>query len=136
VAYKIQISYYAQSWIRNIREVPSRVQSYFEHLHVKRLVKAGRVLERVRSNDGVPKMIEKAAIKDLFYGGVVEIMNNRNYYYKSSVGSEYNHLTEAGIKVMSDYMNVMAGMIADAEEASLNKRAKDLVISGLKGEKV
>jgi hypothetical protein len=30
----------------------------------------------------------------------------------------------------------MAGMIADAEEASLNKRAKDLVISGLKGEKV
>jgi hypothetical protein len=37
---------------------------------------------------------------------------------------------------MSDYMNVMAGMIADAEEASLNKRAKDLVISGLKGEKV
>jgi hypothetical protein len=81
-------------------------------------------------------MIEKAAIKDLFYGGVVEIMNNRNYYYKSSVGSEYNHLTEAGQKVISEYINVMAGMIADAEEASLNKRAKDLVISGLKGEKV
>jgi hypothetical protein len=136
MAYKIPLSGYAQSWIRNIREVPSRVQSYIGHLHVKRLVKTGCVLERVRSHDGVPKMLEKAAIKDLFYGGMVEIMNNKNYYYKSSIGSEYNHLTESGLKAMSEYIQVMATMIANAEEASLNKRAKDLVISGLKGEKV
>lgn len=136
MAYKIRLRYYTQSWVRNIQSVPSRIQGYFSHLYAKWLVKTGRVLERVRGNNGVPKMIEKAAIKDLFYGGVVEIMNNRNYYYKSSVGSEYNHLTEAGQKVMSDYMNVMAGMIAEAEEVSLNKRAKDLVINGLKGEKV
>lgn len=136
MAYKIQIRAYAQGWIRNIRELPRRVQTYVNHLYIKRLVKTRGVLKRVRSNNGVPKMMEKAAIKDLFYGGVVEIMNNRNYYYKSSVGSEYNHLTESGLKVMSEYMNFMAGLIADAEEASLNKRAKDLVINGLKGEKV
>jgi len=136
MAYKIPLSGYAQSWIRNIRKVPIRVQSYISHLHVKRLVKTGRVLERVRSHDGVPKMLEKAAIKDLFYGGMVEIMNNKNYYYKSSIGSEYNHLTESGLKAMSEYIQVMATMIANAEEASLNKRAKDLVINGLKGEKV
>ncbi len=136
MAYKIQISYYAQSWIRNIREVPGRVQGYFEHLYVKRLVKTRGVLKRIRSNNGVPKMIEKAAVKDLFYGGVMEILSNRHYYYHSSIGSEYSHFTDVGKEAMEVYLNNMAGLMFKAEEASLNKRAKDLVINGLKGEKV
>lgn len=136
MAYKIQISSYTQSWIRSIREMPRRVRGYFEHLYVKRLVKTRSVLKRVRSNDGVPKMIEKAAVKDLFYGGVMEIIGNRHYYYKSSIGAEYSHFTDSGLKAMTEYMNVMADLMIKAEEASLNKRAKDLVINGLKGEKV
>ena len=136
MAYKIQIRAYAQSWIRNIKGLSSRVQTYISHLRVKRMVKTGSVLTRIRSHNGIPKMLEKAAIKDLFYGGMVEIMNNRNYYYKSSVGSEYNHFTESGLTAMSEYTQLMATMITNAEEASLNKRAKDLVINGLKGEKV
>ena len=38
--------------------------------------------------------MQKGAIKDLVYGGLEEIKNNRNYYYHSSVGFGYSHLTD------------------------------------------
>ena len=136
MAYKIQFDRHTPGWIRNIREVPSRVQAYFSHLHIKRLVKTGRVLKRIRSHNGVPKMIEKAAIKDLFYGGMLEMLNNKSYYYHSSIGPEYSHFTDAGTKAISEYLVIMAHMMMAAEQESLNKRAKDLVINGLKGETV
>ena len=136
MAYKIRPRYYTQSWIRNIQELPYRIRGSLEHLYVKRLVKTRGVLKRIRSHNGVPKMIEKAAVKDLFYGGVMEILSNRHYYYHSSIGSEYSHFTDAGKEAMAIYLNTMAGMMIKAEEASLNKRAKDLVINGLKGETV
>lgn len=123
-------------WIRNIQSVPSRIQGYLGHLYVKWLVKTGRVLERTRSNNGVLKMLEKNAVKDLFYGGILEILKNRDYYYNSSIGSNYNHFTEKGKQTMDEYLNCMAAMMIKAEEESLNKRAKELVIKGLKGEKV
>lgn len=136
MAYKIQFGRYTTGWIRNIREMPSRVQAYFSHLRIKWLVKTGRVLERVRSHNGVPKMLEKAAVKDLFYGGIMEILSNSRYYHNSSVGSEYNYFTELGKEALDEYLKSMAPMMLKAEELSLNKRAKDLVINGLKGEKI
>lgn len=81
-------------------------------------------------------MIEKAAIKDLFYGGMLEILNNKFYYYHSSVGPEYSHFTESGNRVMAEYLTMVAHMMMAAEQESLNKRAKDLVINGLTGETV
>jgi DNA-binding GntR family transcriptional regulator len=116
--------------------MPSRIQSYFSYLYAKRLVKTRGVLKRIRSNDGVPKMLEKSAIKELLYGGISEILNNRQYYYHSSIGAEYSHFTDAGKAAMAEYLNIMGAEMIKAEEASLNKRAKDLVINGLKGEKV
>jgi hypothetical protein len=116
--------------------VPARIQGYISNLYVKRLVKTGRVLERVRSNNGVPKMLEKNAIKDLFYGGIMEILRNDRYYYNSRIGSEYNHFTEKGKEAMDEYLKSMASLMLKAEEESLNKRAKELVLKGLKGETV
>lgn len=136
MVYKIRHYFDTSGWIRNIQTMPGRVQSYIGHLHVKRLVKTGRVLERVRGNNGVPKMLEKSAIKDLFYGGMMEILNNREYYYNSRIGAEYNHFTEKGKATMDEYLKSMANLMLKAEEESLNKRAKELVINGLKGEKV
>lgn len=124
------------SWARNIQQLPSRIQIYIGYLYVTWLVKTGCVLERVRSNNGVFKMLEKSAVKDLFYGGVMEIINNREYYYNSKIGAEYNHFTEKGKEVMDVYMKSMANLMLKAEEESLNKRAKEMVINGLKGEKV
>lgn len=136
MAYKIQLSSYAQSRLRNIREMSCRIQGCPKYLYVKWLVKTRGVLKRIRSNDGVPKMLEKSAMKDLLYGGISEILRNRHYYYHSSVGSEYSHFTDAGKEAMAEYLNIMGAAMIKAEEMSLNKRAKDLVINGLKGEKV
>lgn len=136
MAYKFWVCINASRWIRNIRALPSRVQGYFGHLYVKWLVKTGRVLERVRSDYGVFKMLEKNAIKDLFYGGIMEILQNRDYYYNSGIGRDYSHFTERGKEAMDEYLKSMSHLMLKAEEESLNKRAKELVIKGLKGETI
>jgi predicted GIY-YIG superfamily endonuclease len=81
-------------------------------------------------------MLEKNAVKELLYGGLNEILQNRHYYYNSSIGSKYNHFTDAGKVALEEYIKNMSAMMLAAEEISLNKRAKELVIKGLKGEKI
>ena len=76
------------------------------------------------------------AIKELIYGGVRQLMMNRDYYYRSSAGANYSHWTEAGKTALVDYMNLMAYKMIEAEEVELNQRAKNLVIKGLKGEQI
>lgn len=70
------------------------------------------------------------------FGGINELMRNRTYYYHSTVGINYSHWTEEGQKALVEYMNVMGWKLKEAEEAELNRRAKELVIKGLKGESV
>ena len=76
--------------------------------------------------------MKKSAIKDLVYGGVEEILNNRNYYYYSSVGGNYSHLTEDGKVAIVEFMNLMAFKIKEAEDHDLNERAKQQVLDQLK----
>ncbi len=76
--------------------------------------------------------MQKGAIKDLVYGGVEEILSNRNYYYHSSVGADYSHFTEDGKIAMVEFMNLMAFKIKQAEDADLNERAKQQVLEELK----
>ena len=76
--------------------------------------------------------MKKGAIKDLFYGGMLELLNNRNYYYHSSVGSSYSHLTEDGKEAMIEFVNMIAFKMKEAEDADLNNRAKQQVIEQLK----
>jgi predicted transcriptional regulator len=76
--------------------------------------------------------VEKQAIKDLMYGGVREMMNNRLYYYHSSIGREYCRWTEAGEEAMKKFLSDMTKYISEAEEKSLEDRAKKLVLDGLK----
>lgn len=77
--------------------------------------------------------MEKGAIKDLTYGGLMELVNNKNYYYHSSVGSSYSHLTEQGKDAVIEFMNMVAWKMKEAEAADLERRAKEQVMSALKG---
>lgn len=72
----------------------------------------------------------------MMFGGVSELMKNRTFYYFSSVGQNYSYWTDEGKEALHEYMNIMAFKLHEAEEESLNKRAKELVIKGLKGEQV
>ena len=136
MAYKFRIRTNTSGWIRNIQSVPPRIQSYIGYLYTKWLVKTNRVLTRFRSHDGIPKMLEKDAVKDLFYGGITELMNNKEFYYRSGVGADYSHWTEKGSIVLLEFVNSMTKQMHTAEERALDKRAKELVLKGLKGESV
>lgn len=80
--------------------------------------------------------MEKEAVKAIMYGGVNELMNNKDYYHRSSVGAKYSTWTEKGMKVLLEYTLEMTQRIQDTEDKTLDTRAKELVIKGLKGEKV
>lgn len=76
--------------------------------------------------------MKKDAVKDLMFGGVSELMRNPNYYYFSSVGSNYCHWTEPGKLALQEYMELMAVKFHEAELADLDRRAKQLVLGALK----
>ena len=76
--------------------------------------------------------MEKGAIKDLVYGGMEEIINNSRYYYHSSVGRDYSHLTDAGKQAVTEFMDLMAWKIKETNEADLERRAKQQVLDQLK----
>ena len=76
--------------------------------------------------------MQKSAIKDLVYGGLEEIMNNRNYFYHSSVGRDYSHLTEAGKQAVTEFVDLMAWKMKQAEDEDLDRRAKEQVLKELK----
>jgi hypothetical protein len=76
--------------------------------------------------------MEKQAIKELMYGGVSELMQNRCYYYHSAIGKNYSHWTDEGKVAMDTFMREMTQYIYDAEQRSLDQRAKELVMKELK----
>jgi hypothetical protein len=77
--------------------------------------------------------MEKAAVKDLIYGGLEEILNNTRYYHHSTVGRDYSHLTDLGKQAVVEFMDIMAYQMRAAENADLDRRAKQQVIDTLKG---
>jgi hypothetical protein len=76
--------------------------------------------------------MKRSAIKDFCYGGMLELLNNRNYYYHSSVGAGYSHLTEEGKEAVVEFMNMIAYKMKQAEDQDLDSRAKQQVIDQLK----
>jgi hypothetical protein len=80
--------------------------------------------------------MDKQAVKDLMFGGIHELMRDRKYYYHSTVGQHYSHWTDEGKVALCQYMDIMGWKLKEAEEADLKERAKQMVLNGLKGEKI
>ena len=76
--------------------------------------------------------MKKQAVKDLMFGGVVELMRNREYYYKSSVGSSYNHWTDEGKVALQEYFDLVSIKIHESDEEEIHTRAKQMVFETLK----
>lgn len=79
--------------------------------------------------------MDKGAVKDLVFGGLMELQRNRAYYYYSTTGSNYCHWTEDGKEAIVEFMKEMAPLMRQSEEIDLNNRAKEMVMKELKGEK-
>lgn len=78
--------------------------------------------------------MDDQALKEFIYGGTRELMKNRRYYYHSAVGSDYCHWTDERQAALADFMNLVGRQMITNEQADLDKRAKDLVLKGLKGQ--
>jgi len=89
-------------------------------------------LERAKNYKGF--VMDKQAIKELMYGGIKELMNNRHYFYRSSVNKDYSSFTTEGREVVQNFILDMARYIYEAEDRELDRRAKDMVMKELKGE--
>jgi hypothetical protein len=78
--------------------------------------------------------MRKPALKDQLYGAVTEMMHNREYYYRSSVGTrhEYSHWTDQGREVLLEFIEAHSRRMLIADEADNDERAKNMVYNTLK----
>jgi len=76
--------------------------------------------------------MDNDVIKTVIYAGVKELIFDRKYFYHSTVGASYSHLTEDGERAILEYIRVMAPLMREAEEKALDQRAKDIVMRTLK----
>ena len=77
--------------------------------------------------------MDRPAIKDFVYGGIMELMRNRQYFYHSGVNSTYSCWTDEGKQAVVEYMSLVAGKMMEAEQQELDARARELVVNSLKG---
>lgn len=76
--------------------------------------------------------MERAALKELMYGAIEEMMKNSKYYYHSSIGANYSHWTDAGKENLQEFLNLMSYEVAKTRAAEDEQRSKDLVMKELK----
>lgn len=72
------------------------------------------------------------ALRTVFYAGIKDLLDNSRYFYHSTVGTQYCHLTEEGEKAILDYIKIMSPLIHEAEQKAFDQRAKDIVMQTLK----
>ena len=70
-------------------------------------------------------------IEKMLLGTIKEIIHDRDYFYYSTVGAEYCHLTEAGNQAIIDMVNLLGGKLRVAIEQADIERSKELVLKEL-----
>lgn len=66
-------------------------------------------------------------------GSIKELLQDSNYFYYSTVGPDYCHLTEVGKDAILDVVNVLGSRMLVAIEKEDIERSKQLVLDELKG---
>lgn len=80
--------------------------------------------------------MKKNNVKEALYGAIVGLMDSPDLFRKYAASPKLSSWTVAGTLAIAELMVVMTPVIAEAEEEALNNRAKELVLQGLKGEKI
>jgi len=72
-------------------------------------------------------------VEKMMVGSIKEILKDRKYFYYSTIGPDYCHLTEEGNRAIIDIMNILGSRMAVAIEKEDIERSKKLVLDELKG---
>ncbi len=78
--------------------------------------------------------MDKAALKNILYGSIAELAKDRKYYNYSDFGDKYCYYTDEGEKAVLEILQTWTAKLLQEEQKLLDKRAKELVLKGLKGE--
>lgn len=70
----------------------------------------------------------------MLYGSIAELAKNSKYYNNSPFGGKYCYYTEAGEQAVMEILQVWTLKVLEEQQRSLDQRAKELVLKGLKGE--
>lgn len=74
--------------------------------------------------------LEKSAIKEMLYGGLMELTDNFRYYHKSAQG--YSYWTTEGVEAMTHFVTNMMEMADQAEHHEFTIKAKEYTFDTLK----
>ena len=77
-------------------------------------------------------MLRRDAEK-MIIGSIKEIIRDRQYFYHSTVGPDYCHLTEEGKDAIIDVINILGSRLLKAEAEEDIERSRQLVLNELKG---
>ena len=78
--------------------------------------------------------MDKQALKNILYGSIAELTSDRKYFHKSNIDAKYSYWTDDGEKIVMEILRDWVIKVVEEEQRSLDKRAKELVVKGLKGE--
>jgi leucyl-tRNA synthetase len=65
------------------------------------------------------------------YVGLMEIIKDKQYYYRSNVDANFNKFTDEGREEVVKYLSIMAPHMLREVEEELDMRAKQMVIQEL-----
>jgi len=78
--------------------------------------------------------LDKAALKNILYGSIAELAKDRRFYNYSEFGEKYCYFTDEGNQAVLEILQTWTAKLMEEEKRLLDKRAKELVLKGLKGE--
>lgn len=81
-------------------------------------------------------MLDKNAIKDIMYASLLELSKNKQNFYHSGISDSYSKFTDNGQTIVIDYLEKLIPIMHRVDQAELDKRAKQMVIDGLKGKEI
>lgn len=71
-------------------------------------------------------------IEKMIIGSVKEILKDKRYFYYSTIGPEYCHLTEEGKDAILNAINLLGSRMILATEKEDVERSKQIVLDELK----
>jgi hypothetical protein len=79
--------------------------------------------------------LDKQIIKDMMYGCLKELGENKQLFYYSNFGKQYSHFTKLGKESVLEIMEEFVHTIQESEEQIYQDRKKQDTFDALKGDK-
>jgi hypothetical protein len=74
----------------------------------------------------------KTPLDKQVYAGLMEILRDKQYYYRGSISPEYSRIEDDGKQAILEFITIMAPHMLKHEEHELNERSKKLMMDVLK----